>query len=60
MQKQMEISATEAARRLGIRADYLTMLLRSGKLRGYKRDGVWRVDAEAVQQRLKEGEARND
>lgn len=59
MRQQREISATEAARRLGIRADYLTMLLRSGKLPGRKQDGVWRVDAEAVEQRLEQREGRN-
>lgn len=59
MQKQeKEISATEAARRLGIRSDYLTMLLRSGKLPSRKQDGMWRVDAAAVEQRLQAREAR--
>ncbi len=54
-----ELTTTEAARRLGIRLDYLTMLLRSGKLAARKEDGRWLVSAESVAARLEMQEARN-
>lgn len=49
-----EVSATQAARMLGIRCDYITMLLRSGKLEGRKVDGQWVVPVAAIEQRLKQ------
>jgi excisionase family DNA binding protein len=51
MSERKEISTAEAARRLGVRIDYLTMLLRSGRLTCRKQDGVWRIDAAAVEER---------
>jgi excisionase family DNA binding protein len=48
-----EISTTEAAQRLGVRLDYLSMLLRSGKIDGRKQDGRWLVSADSVAARLK-------
>ena len=54
-----ELRTTEAARRLGIRLDYLTMLLRGGKLAGRKEDGRWLVSAESVAARLERPDARN-
>lgn len=49
-----EVSATEAARMLGIRCDYITMLLRSGKLAGQKVEGQWRVPVRAINERLRQ------
>ena len=58
-EKLKELTTTEAARRLGIRLDYLTMLLRSGKLAGRKEDGRWLVSAESVAAKLERPEAPN-
>ncbi len=57
--KELTVTTTEAARRLGIRLDYLYMLLRSGKLAGRKKDGRWLISAESVTARLERQEARN-
>ncbi len=54
-----ELTTTEAARQLGLRLDYLTMLLRSGRLAGRKKDGRWLVSAEAVAARLQKRETSN-
>lgn len=48
-----EINTVEATRRLGIRLDYLLLLLRSGKIPARKLDGRWLVDTKAVEERRK-------
>ena len=52
--KDKELSAVEAARRLGVGLDYLYSLLWTGKLRGRKVGKRWRVSSEAVEARLRE------
>ncbi len=54
----VEISAVEAARRLGVGLDYLYSLLWTGKLAGRKVNGSWRVSAEAVEERIRLQESR--
>jgi excisionase family DNA binding protein len=56
MQNQ-EISAAEAARRLGVAISYLYSLVWSGKLEARKVKGQWRISANAVESRL---QARGD
>lgn len=48
-----DLSAIEAARRLGIGLDYLYSLLWTGKLEGRKVGKRWRIPLEAVEARLK-------
>lgn len=50
---EKELSAIEAACKLGVGLDYLYSLLWTGKLRGTKVDGRWAVSADAVTARLK-------
>jgi excisionase family DNA binding protein len=38
------ITAQEAARRLGVPIQTIHMLLRTGRMRGYKVQGLWRLD----------------
>jgi excisionase family DNA binding protein len=52
--KDKELSAVEAARRLGVGLDYLYSLLWTGKLQGRKVGKQWRIPAEAVDARLKQ------
>ena len=59
MQKEMQISAVEAARRLGVGLDYLYGLLWTGKLEGQKVGRKWSIPAKAVDARLKQREATN-
>jgi excisionase family DNA binding protein len=47
-----ELTAIEAARRLGIDLNRVYMLLRLGRLYGRKVDGEWRVPGQAVEERL--------
>jgi excisionase family DNA binding protein len=47
-----ELSAIEAARRLGVGLDYLYSLLWTGKLAGRKVGRKWRIPAIAVEARL--------
>lgn len=54
MAEKKELTAVEAARRLGIGLDYLYSLLWTGKLEGRKAGKQWRVPAEAVEARLKQ------
>jgi excisionase family DNA binding protein len=54
MSKQKEMSAIQAARKLGIGLDYLYSLLWAGKLQGRKVGKQWRIPAEAVEARLKQ------
>jgi excisionase family DNA binding protein len=52
--KTQEISAIEAARKLGVGLDYLYSLLWTGKLQGRKVGKQWRIPADAVEARLKQ------
>ncbi len=54
--REKEVSAIEAARKLGVGLDYLYSLLWTGKLAGRKVGKRWRIPAEAVEARLKERE----
>jgi excisionase family DNA binding protein len=54
MPKEKEVSAIEAARRLGVGLDYLYSLLWTGKLEGRKVGKQWRIPIEAVETRVKE------
>ncbi len=54
MPKQVELSAVEVARRLGVGLDYLYSLLWTGKLQGRKVGKRWRIPAEAVEAKLKQ------
>lgn len=56
MTKDLEVSAIEAARRLGVGLDYLYSLLWTGKLQGRKVGKQWRIPAEAIEARLKQRE----
>jgi predicted site-specific integrase-resolvase len=47
-----DLSAIDAARRLGIDLNRLYVLLRLGRIGGQKVNGEWRVQASAVEQRL--------
>jgi excisionase family DNA binding protein len=53
MPKQLELSAIEAARKLGVGLDYLYSLLWTGKLPGRKIGKRWHIPAEAVEAKLK-------
>jgi len=53
MTKRTELSAIEAARKLGLGLDYLYSLLWTGKLQGRKVGKRWRIPAEAVDAKLK-------
>jgi excisionase family DNA binding protein len=48
-----------AARRLGLGLDYLYKQIWAGKIPAQKVNGRWLIPAVAVEQRLKEREARN-
>ena len=54
MAEEREITAIQAARRLGIGLDYLYSLLWTGKLAGQKLGRRWHIPAEAVEARLKQ------
>ncbi|MGA8500001.1 MAG: helix-turn-helix domain-containing protein [Candidatus Sulfotelmatobacter sp.] len=54
MKNESEISAIEAARRLGVGLDYLYSLLWTGKLQGRKAGKQWRIPTEAVEARLRQ------
>jgi excisionase family DNA binding protein len=54
MKQPKEISAIEAARRLGVGLDYLYGLLWTGKLEAHKVNKQWRVSADSVEARLKQ------
>jgi excisionase family DNA binding protein len=53
MAREKELSAIEAARKLGVGLDYLYSLLWTGKLQGSKVGKQWRIPVEAVEARLK-------
>ncbi|HLJ85727.1 MAG TPA: excisionase family DNA-binding protein [Candidatus Angelobacter sp.] len=54
LNNEQEITAVEAARRLGVGLDYLYSLLWTGKLKGHKVGKQWRIPAEAIQARMKQ------
>jgi excisionase family DNA binding protein len=53
-----EMTAMEACRRLGVSLDYLYRLLYAQRLPARKVDNVWRISAEAVEERVRRREAR--
>ena len=53
MKQKRDLTAIEAARRLGVGLDYLYGLLWTGKLKGRKFENRWRIPAAAVEARLK-------
>jgi excisionase family DNA binding protein len=54
LKNEKEVTAVEAARRLGVGLDYLYSLLWTGKLEGHKVGRQWRVPVEAIQARMKQ------
>jgi excisionase family DNA binding protein len=54
MVREKELSAIEAARRLGVGLDYLYSLLWTGKLTARKVGKHWRIPVEAVEARLRQ------
>lgn len=50
---EIEISALEAARRLGVGLDYLYSLVWIGKLSGRKEGRKWRISVSSVETRLR-------
>jgi excisionase family DNA binding protein len=53
MQATNEISAREAAKRLGVGLSHLYQLLWTGKISAQKRDGAWRIPGDAIEARLR-------
>jgi len=53
MQETNEVSAREAAKRLGVGLSHLYQLLWAGKIPAQKRDGAWRISVEAIQARMR-------
>jgi excisionase family DNA binding protein len=53
MNKEKELTAIEAARRLGVGLDYLYSLVWTGKLQGRKVGKQWRITLESVEARLR-------
>lgn len=60
MNDKKHVTATEVARELGLRLDYVYMLLRSRRIPASKKDGRWEIPVAAVVARLKAREARNN
>ena len=56
MKHQEELSAVEAARRLGVGLDYLYSLLWTRKLEGRKSGRRWRIPPRAVEKRREDVE----
>jgi len=52
--REKELTAIEAARRLGVGLDYLYSLLWTGKLQGSKVGKRWRIPLHALEARLKQ------
>jgi predicted site-specific integrase-resolvase len=50
MSEANELSALDAARRLGIDLNRLYVLLRLGRIEGRKVEGEWRVPGHAIEQ----------
>jgi excisionase family DNA binding protein len=53
MAREQELTAIEAARRLGVGLDYLYSLLWTGKLQGRKVGKQWRIPVQAIEARLR-------
>lgn len=53
MTQGYEVTAVEAARKLGVALHYLYSLLWTGKLQGRKIGKEWRIPVEAIEARLK-------
>jgi excisionase family DNA binding protein len=53
MQVTNEISAREAAKRLGVGLSHVYQLLWAGKIPARKRDGAWCIPGDAVEARLR-------
>jgi len=51
-EQKSDLSAVEAARKLGVGLDYVYSLIWTGKLEASKVGGRWRVSASAVEARL--------
>ena len=51
--RKRDLSAVEAARKLGVGLDYLYSLLWTGKLEARKVGRQWRIPAKAVESRMK-------
>ena len=60
MGKAQEISAREAAQRLGLRLDSFYQLVWVGKIPARKSDGRWLIPATAIEGRLKNREEKNN
>lgn len=54
MKNGMELSAVQAARKLGVSLDFVYRLLMTGKLNGRKAGKQWCIPVEAVEARLKQ------
>ncbi len=48
-----EMTARQAAQRLGVRLDVVYALLWAGKLAGHRRDGRWLIPLAGIEARLK-------
>ena len=59
MNKELTMTPREAARALEIRLDTIYGLIWASKLRAKKSEGRWLVSAKAVEERLRQREARN-
>lgn len=57
--KVKDLSVRQAALKLGVRIDYLTLLLRSGKIPARKQNGQWLVSGKAVEERLQRSGRRH-
>lgn len=59
MPQDKYLAPSAAARRLGLGLDYLYKQIWAGKLPARKVNGRWRIPLAAIEQRVKEREARN-
>jgi excisionase family DNA binding protein len=53
-----EMTAAEACRRLGVGLEFVYKLIWSGKLPARKLENTWRISSAAVEERVKQREAR--
>ena len=59
MKKQEVLKPCEAAKALGTRLDAIYSAIWSGRLPATKQDGRWLIPISAIEERLKNREARN-
>jgi hypothetical protein len=59
MRKQQVLKPREAAQALGTRLDSIYSAIWAGKLTARKQDGRWLIPISAIEERLKDREARN-